>query len=174
MTRLRQFLLFVAEQPHDDQIEALFVRGDDASFEFDPAAAEAWVAFDREAPTLVDAMVSAVRDVDAAGLVTTRVDDDDDVVTLGLIGQRTGRSEDAVRRWARGDIGPGGFPAPLVEHPRRPCYLWTEVTPWLSAHYRYEPPDTSNALRAVNLALELRALGPTVERMTAVRGLLSS
>jgi hypothetical protein len=173
VTRLRQFLLFVAKQPHDDEIEALFVRADDASVEFDPAVADSWVAFDREAPTLVDAIASAVHDLDAAGLLATRVEDDDDVVTLGLIGQRTARSEEAVRRWARGETGPGGFPAPIVEHPRRPCYLWTEVEPWLRTHYGHEPPDAGIALRAVNLALELRTLAPAVERMAAVRGLLS-
>jgi hypothetical protein len=172
--RLRQFMFVVDREPTEEQVEYLFDRSDDATVELEPASGEAWVAFDREAPTLVDAIVSGVRDLDSVGIIPRQVRDDDDVVTLGLIAQRIGRPEDAVRRWAMGLTGPGGFPAPVVEHPRRPCYLWSEVVPWLSRHYGHEPQDASMALKAVNLALELRAMGPDVERMAAIRGLLAS
>jgi hypothetical protein len=171
--RLRQFLFVVEQEPSEEQVEALFDRSDDAIVELDPGSGEVWVAFDREAPSLVDAIVSGVRDLDGLGVVTRQVRDDDDVVTLGLIAQRVGRSEDAVRRWAKGVTGPGGFPAPVVEHSRRPCYRWSEVVPWLDGHYGHATPDVSATLKAVNLALALRALSPAVERMAAIRGLLA-
>jgi hypothetical protein len=174
VTRLRQFVLVAAEVPGEEAIETLLSRCDDASVECWPAAEEAWVAFDREAPTLVDAIVSGVRDLDHAGIPAERVREDDDVVTIGVIAQRVGRSEEAVWRWAAGETGPGGFPAPIVEHPRRPCYLWSEVVPWLRVHYEYEAPDATAALRAVNLVLELRAMAPDVERLSALRSLLST
>ena len=79
-----------------------------------------------------------------------------------------------MRRWAAGETGPGRFPVPVVEHPRRPCYLWSEVAPWLRAHFEYEAPDATAALRAVNLVLELRTLAPRVERLSALRSLLSA
>ena len=174
MTRLRQFMFVTAEVPGEEAIEALLSRCEDASVECWPEANEIRVAFDREAPTLVDAIVSGVRDLDHAGIPAERVREDDDVVTLGVVAQRIGRSEEAVRRWAAGQTGPGGFPAPVVEHPRRPCYLWSEVAPWLRLHYGYEEPDDAVALRAVNLVLELRAMAPYVERLSALRTLLAT
>jgi hypothetical protein len=174
VTRLRQFVLVVAEPPGEESIEMLLSRCDDASVECWPEAGEVWVAFDREAPTLVDAIVSGVRDLDYAGIPAGRVREDDDVVTLGVIAQRVGRAEETVRRWASGEAGPGRFPAPVVEHPRRPCYVWSEVAPWLHVHFGYEAPDATLALRAVNLVLELRSLAPTVERIAALRSLLAT
>ncbi len=173
MTRLRQFVLVVLHEPTEEQIEALLSRSDDASIEIYPPSGEAWIAFDREAPSLVDAIVTGVRDLHCAGIEASRVREDDDVVTLGVIAQRAGRSETAVRGWADGVAGPGGFPAPVVEHPRRPCYLWSEVAPWLHVHFGHEWPEVAVTLRAVNLALELRALAPAVERMAAIRSLLN-
>ena len=55
----------------------LFDRADDLSVEVVPAEGLAWVAFDRVAPTLVDAVVSGVRDLDAAGVGIDRAVDDD-------------------------------------------------------------------------------------------------
>jgi hypothetical protein len=174
VTRLRQFLLVAAELPGEESIEILLSRCDDASVECWPEAGEVWVAFDREAPTLVDAIVSGVRDLDYAGIPAELIREDDDVVTLGVIAQRVGRAEETVRRWARGEAGPGQFPAAVVEHPRRPCYLWSEVVPWLHVHFGYETPDLTRALRAANLVLQLRALAPGVERFAALRSLLAT
>ena len=174
MTRLRQFRVLVAGEPTDEQVEALLVRHDDVSIEVCPASAEALVAFDREAPTLVDAIVSGIHDLDHAGMTAAEVRDDDDVVTLGVIAQRTVRAETAVWRWTTGEAGPGGFPAPLFEHPRRPCYLWSAVAPWLRVHYGHEPPDVADTLRAVNLALQLRGLSKRVERIAALHGLFAA
>jgi hypothetical protein len=174
VTRLRQFVLVVPGEPTDEQIELLFDGNDDTCIETDPPSGEAWISFDREAPSLVDAIVTAVRDLHCAGLEPVRVSEDDDVVTLGVIAQRVGRSETAVRGWADGLTGPGGFPAPIVEHARRSCYRWSEVAPWLKVHFGHEAPDVTTTLRAVNLALELRAMTPDVDRMAAIRGLLTT
>jgi hypothetical protein len=174
VTRLRQFVLVVPGEPSEEQVELLLDANDDACIETDPPSGEAWISFDREAPSLVDAIVTGVRDLRCAGLEPARVRDDDDVVTLGVIAQRVGRSETAVRAWADGLIGPGNFPPPIVEHARRPCYRWSEVEPWLKVHFGYKAPDAAATLRAVNLALELRALTPDVDRMAAIRRLLTS
>lgn len=174
MTRLRQFVLVVPGEPTGEQIEFLLNANDDACIETDPPSGEAWISFDREAPSLVDAIVTGVRDLHCAGLEPVGVRDDDDVVSLGVIAQRVGRSETAVRGWADGLTGPGGFPAPIVEHERRPCYQWSEVAPWLKVHFGHEAPDTTAILRAINLALELRALAPDVDRMAAIRLLLTA
>ncbi len=57
---------------------------------------------------------------------------------------------------------------------RGPCYLWSEVAPWLRRHFEYEAPDDTVALRAVNLVLALRAMAPNVERLSALRSLLAT
>jgi hypothetical protein len=173
VTRLMQFVVALEGLPTSEQIGRLLEQSEDATVEVHPPSGAAWVAFDREAPTFVDAVVAGIYDLHNAGLVATEVHEDDDLVTLGLIAQRISRSEQVVRRWAAGDTGPGGFPAPLVDHPRRPCYLWSDVAPWLQVHIGLEQPDVSATLRAIDLALELRSLGPDVERMAAIRSLLS-
>src|SRR5690349_11982643 len=134
VTRLRQFVLVVVGEPTEEQVELLLSGSDDACIETDPPSGEAWITFDREAPSLVDAIVTGVRDLRCAGLEPSWVRADDDVVSLGVIAQRISRSETVVRGWAEGDTGPGGFPAPVAAHPRRPCYSWQEVVPWLRVH----------------------------------------
>src|SRR5690348_18293750 len=68
VTRLRQFVLVVPGEPTDEQIEVLLNGNDDTCIETDPPSGEAWIAFDREAPSLVDAIVTGVRDLHCAGL----------------------------------------------------------------------------------------------------------
>src|SRR5438552_4953016 len=68
VTRLRQFVLVVAGEPTEEQIELLLNGSDDACIETDPPSGEAWISFDREAPSLVDAIVTGVRDLRCAGL----------------------------------------------------------------------------------------------------------
>jgi hypothetical protein len=67
----------------DDQADALFAAGcDDAT----PACcdAAAWVHFDREAPSLEEAIRSAVAQVQAAGFTVAKVElDADSTVSLG-------------------------------------------------------------------------------------------
>ncbi len=57
----------------DDQIEALFAAGCTDGV---PASScgEAWIDFDRDAPTLEQAMRSALQDVKQAGLIVARVE----------------------------------------------------------------------------------------------------
>ena len=170
--RLRQFRFSVAVPPTDDQVELLLDRADDASVEVIPNESAVWVAFDREGPTLVDAIVSAVRDLDVVGIVPIEVAEDDDVVSLAVVAQRIGRRPDAVRRWAAGETGPGGFPAAVISHPQPVGYRWSEVSPWLTLHYGVPVVDPADTLTAINLALRLRSMIPRIERMSAIRALL--
>jgi hypothetical protein len=58
----------------DDADERLYSRCDDATFGGDPS--RPFCHFDREAPTLIEAVTSAIRDVQAAGLAIERIDID--------------------------------------------------------------------------------------------------
>ncbi|MFI5916600.1 hypothetical protein [Dactylosporangium sp. NPDC051541] len=176
---MRQFRLLVAGPPADEAADALFARADDLCVEVLPgggalpvtpslptgAAADSgwvgWVAFDRPAPTFIDAVVSAVRDLDVAGLGIAAVMADDSLVTVETIAERFDRALTAVRGWE--------LPAPVGPHPRRPVYDWSEVAE------RWPLPggvDEEAALEAVSLTLRVRALAPRLERMTPLRSLL--
>ena len=168
---LRQFVMVLAEAPTVQQVGMLFTRVDDLTVGVDDTG-RAEVAFDRDGPTMVDAIVSAVRDLDVVGLVATEVCPDDDLVTAATVAERLDRPVDAVRRWATGVTGPGGFPPPVDWAYENPCYRWSEVIPWLRRHVNVEPPNVGPTLTAVNLALQLRALAPQVERIGAIRSLI--
>jgi len=171
---LQQFALVVDDWPTTDQRRALFERCKDITVERDPRRPGAVVTFDRYAPSLVDAILSAVRDVESVGLVATRVRDDDDLVTLGDVAERVGRSREAVRLWSLGRTGPGGFPAPVDGGLSTAFYRWSQVAPWIRDRMGMPVKDPEPTLAAVNLALQLRAMAPRVSRMDAVRALLAA
>lgn len=169
---LRQFVL-VLDEVSDQRLAALFGRCDDVTVSVVDGRIEA--AFDRDAPSLVDAIVSGVRDLDIVGLNAVEAAPDDDVVTISIMAERVVRSPATVERWLAGDIGPGGFPAPLdwsVQAGLQPCYAWSQVAPWMARNVGYAEPDTLPAYQAVNLALRLRELAPRVDRIAAVRSLI--
>lgn len=180
--RLRQFRLVIDGEPGEAAADALFGRADDLCVEaagsrprpahdFDglpcavaPSGPRAWVAFDRMAPTLADAVVSGVRDLDAAGLATAAAVADDPLVTAEIIGERVDRPAALVRVW--------GMPEPVYAHPRRPVFDWPAVVRWLTERGGPVPPDPADTLEAATLALRLRSLAPRLERMTPFRSLL--
>ena len=171
---LQQFALLVDHKPTDDQLRGLFERLRDITVEHDPRHRTAVVTFDRYAPSLVDAILSAVRDVESVGLTALRVRDDDDLVTLADIAERVGRSREAVRLWSLGRTGPGGFPAPVDGGLSTAFYRWSQVAPWIRDRMGMPVNDPEPTLAAVNLALQLRAMAPRVSRMDAVRALLAA
>ncbi|MGI5236526.1 hypothetical protein [Dactylosporangium sp. CA-139066] len=192
--RPRQFRLLVASSsaPGDAAVETLFGRCDDLCVEVLPAGLGrpglggaglgpvvdgldagggdggvlTWVAFDRMAPSLIDAVVSGVRDLDSAGLPVAAAIADDPLVTAETIAERVDRPVAAVRSW--------GLPGVVREHPRRPVYDWPEVLEWLTGRVPVLEGASGEAatFEAVTLTLRVRALGPRLERMTPLRSLL--
>jgi hypothetical protein len=215
MMRLRQFRLLVAGEIAETAADALFGRADDLCVETLPSRGAlsvgpalppgdgpvAWVAFDRVAPTLIDAVVSGVRDLDVAGLGIAAAIADDSLVTVETIAERTGRSAAEVRGWA--------LPMPAGAHPARPVFDWGRVVALGlgaggssgagsgSARGGSVPGgsacggsarsgsarsgsfggdsfgvDEAAALEAVSLTLRVRALAPRLERMAPLRSLM--
>jgi hypothetical protein len=171
---LQQFGI-VVDGPVDEPTQrALFRRCRDVTLEQNTNRSTALIMFDRPAPTLIDAILTAVRDLEAVGLSAARVHDDDDLVTLAVIAQRVGRSREAVRLWSIGRTGPGGFPAPIDIGASVAYYRWSQVAPWLRERMGMSVPDPEPVLAAVNLALQLRAMAPRVSRMDVVRALIAA
>jgi hypothetical protein len=91
------------------------------------------IDFTRSAPTLKDAVLSAIQDVQAAkiGARIVRVDNCD-LVTQAEIARRISRSRQLVHQYINGTRGPGGFPAPTCEITDGvPLWAWYEVAYWL-------------------------------------------
>jgi hypothetical protein len=123
----------------DEQLDTLYEAGcDDGSFSAEPDGTILGF-FDREAPTEQDAVISAIVDIEHAGIgaQVLRVQADDDWLTASEIATRVGRSRQSVALLARGERGPGDFPAPVVRRlSSNPLWSWSEVEAWFE---RYEP-----------------------------------
>ncbi len=126
-----EFTFVVDHRFSDDECDALFDRADDVTPERERD--RTLLGFDRDADTLAAALVSALRDVEAAGLVVSSVCSED-LVTLKEIAARTGRTYESVRLLATGKRGPGGFPGPMSSDGWT-LYSWAQVRPWFARHY---------------------------------------
>lgn len=167
------FTLVIDRRPDDRALGALLSAGcDDATFGVERRLPVA--DFDREAPTLADAIASAVRDVEAAGLRVLRVLDED-LLTLADIADRAGRSRESVRRYATGVRGGGGFPLPV--NPGRDgtvFYRWSEVAPWLRDRLGVDVPEVDPALVVADLLLQVRQHRNHIPHMSALTDLLAA
>ena len=125
----QQFTL-VLRGPVDDQaIDALFESGcDDTTIR--TSGALVFADFDREAPTMLEALTGAIRQVRSAGMDVRSVEPSD-FVTVSEIADRLGRSRESVRLLAEGQRGAGDFPPAAVRvEDRSRLYRWSQVAEW--------------------------------------------
>ncbi len=91
--------------------------------------------FRRSAPTLADAVLGAIRDMESAGAGwrVVRVEPDE-LVSASAIARRLGRTRQSVAQLIAGRRGPGGFPPPAVwvDGAAR-LWRWSDVAQWFSA-----------------------------------------
>lgn len=151
----------VAGPVGDEHVEALGDRlaaaeGIDATVHADDRGGV--VMFSREAEDAVQAIVSAIMDVEAAGMAVTRVVEDR--VTVEDIAERAGVTVTAVRYWISGGRGPGGFPRAQMERPRGSLWSWAEVSAW---------SVSAKVGKADHLAAETARAGALVTEALAVR-----
>jgi hypothetical protein len=133
--------------------------------------------FDREAPSSAAAILSAIRQVESAGvgLSVVRVEPDE-LVSRAEIADRVGLSREAIRLYAMGRRGPGTFPPPVVRlRGRSPLYRWTDVAPWLAHHGGTaaagagEDLETATLIGMLNAVFDLRRLAPQTAAYPALR-----
>lgn len=167
------FTVVLNRRPTDEEMDLLFEHGcDDAMFGEERGLAIA--QFDREAPTMADAIVSAVRALESVDLIAVRVLDED-LLTLADIADRLGRSRESVRRYATGERGPGNFPAPV--NPSREgtaFYRWSEVAPWIRQNVDQTVPDIDPTLVVANLVLQARQFQGQVDHMSVLTSLFAA
>lgn len=139
----------------EDHLDALYEAGcDDATVGL--GAWQSEIGFDREAPSLVHAILTAIADVEETGATVLRVEPDP-LVWAAAIAERLGRTRQSVDMLIKGQRGPGGFPRPISGTGRNPLWRWSEVEDWF-AHYTDHQPDRERTavIGAVNGALEAR------------------
>lgn len=124
--------MLILDSPIDEATsDLLFEAGlDDAAitaFDGHPA-----LDVDREAPTLLDAIASAVTQAESvADIHVVRVEGEE-LVSQADIADRTGRSRQAVNHWIKRDADSSGFPDPAYgTSTRSPLWRWTDVQAWL-------------------------------------------
>lgn len=140
----------------DSLLDALFEAGcDDATIS--NKGELIFADFDREAPSMLDAVISAISDVESvAGLEVLHVDPDE-LVWASEIAKRLGRTRQSVDQLIKGQRGPGGFPAPASHMTRNPLWRWSEVETWFAGYEGREPQtERSTVLGAINGALQAR------------------
>ncbi len=156
-----QFTLIVGgpDLQSDELAEEIFDAGcDDALIGVSDGIQYADV--DREAPSLEEAILSAIFDIERVeGAVVVRIADAG-LVTMADVAERTGRTRESVRLLVSGRRGPGGFPPPVTDpRGRYRLWRWADVERWFSVvfgeHQGGEGPDIE---AIINAGLELRHL----------------
>jgi hypothetical protein len=108
--------------------------------------------FDREAPSMEEAIVSAIQAIDGVGLNVVRIEPDD-LVTASEIAERLGRSRESIRLLIERKRGKGDFPSPYTHmRDRNRLWRWSDVADW--AGLADEVP-AAQFIAAANAALEL-------------------
>jgi hypothetical protein len=115
------------------------------------------IEFTREAPGLAEAIVSAIRDVESIGDLRVTGAGQEDVVSMLDIAHRTKRSREAVRLWAAGKRGPGGFPEAAWESPAgERFWRWPEVARWVREHFNLAVDIEPDEIRWADEILKAR------------------
>jgi hypothetical protein len=125
-----EFMLQLDREVTADEADALYGVFNDGSIV--TGAGETEIEFTREAPNLAEAIVSAIRDIESVGDLRVTGAGQEDLVSMLDIAHRTRRSREAVRLWAAGQRGPGGFPAVAWESPAGERFWhWSDVARWV-------------------------------------------
>jgi hypothetical protein len=151
----------VAGPVTDEHVEALGdvltkADGIDATVQADERGGA--VMFSRDADDAVQAIISAIRDVEDAGMTVAGVTED--LVTVEDIAERAGVTGASVRYWVNGDRGPGSFPSPRVRRPKASLYSWADVSAWLQGarlgEVDHVAAETAKACALISAALVVR------------------
>jgi predicted DNA-binding transcriptional regulator AlpA len=172
------FSLTMIGELDDATLDAFYEAGcGDGTFSTDGALV--FVEFDRGAMTLLDAIVSAIAQVESVPGIEVLNVEPDELVWASEIAERMGRSRQSIDMLIKGQRGPGDFPSPASHATRNPLWRWLEVESWFET-YEGRPADRerSSIIGGVNGALQARRAVRSAEHSVplrrAVRQLLAS
>jgi hypothetical protein len=142
-----------------EMIDALYEAGcDDATIAI--RSGRPFITFARAASSIKQAILSAINNVEGAGIgaQVLRVDYCN-LVTQADIARRIGRTRQLVHQYMMGTRGPGGFPGPVCEIAEgTPLWYWCEVAYWLWENDMIKESALRDAeeVDVINAVLELR------------------
>ena len=139
------------------QVDALYASGCDDALVGRSHGVQ-YLDFDREAPSLDAAVLSAVADVEGLdGVEVVRIADAG-LVSMADVAARTGRTRESVRLLIEGERGPGGFPPPATDpRSRYRLWRWPEVSRWFETRLGSTLDERNEGVFiAINAGLELR------------------
>jgi hypothetical protein len=162
-----EFTLRLDREVTADEADTLYGVFHDGSIVTGPGETE--IEFTREAPTLAVAIVSAIRDVESVGNLRVTGAGQEDLVSMLDIARRTRRSREAVRLWAAGQRGPGGFPSPAWESPAgERFWRWPAVARWVREHLNLAVDVEPDEIRWADEILKARQALAEAQRMLEV------
>lgn len=152
------FTLRIEGSLTEERVRALYESGcDDMTFQGDetgPGSADVH----REAANLVDAVLSAVADIERVPGLTVYGVENQELVGLADLAWRLDRTAESIRLLAAGRRR-SGFPSPALRRRRGQLWHWSEVAAWanenLETHF---DPHEADLIAAINATLELRRL----------------
>jgi hypothetical protein len=125
-----EFTLRLDREITEDEADDLYGLIHDGSIMTGPGCTE--IEFARDASGWAQAIGSAIRDLESVPGLRVAAVSQADLVSLLDIAHRTRRSREAVRLWAAGKRGPGGFPAPAWQSPSgERFWSWPSVASWV-------------------------------------------
>ena len=154
----------------DDIERSLYEAGcDDATISV--RSGRMYLTFSRHAPSMKDAILSAVANIrdSQIGATVVRVDQCD-LVSQSEIARRIDRTRQLVNQYISGQRGPGGFPGPACNIiDGAPLWYWCEVAYWLFENSIIKEDSLRDAqdLSVINSVLEFefqRRLAPEVTK----------
>jgi hypothetical protein len=152
----------------DDLSIDLYDRIDDASLEGPDHDGSFLYEFDRVAPSLPDALVTALSELTSALPEATVIRVHEyDLASMSDIAARAERTPESVRLLVNGRRGPGGFPPAAGDlGGRMKVWRWADVAQWFEEALGQPLPDTSDSafLQAFNNALEIRRLAGRLDK----------
>ncbi|MCU5774659.1 DNA-binding protein [Erwiniaceae bacterium BAC15a-03b] len=143
---------------HED---ALFEAGcDDAMLSYYGKAI--YLEFERDAPSLKNAIATAIQDIEGAGIGARVESVDSTLVGLSDIAELSDLSRQAITMLKDGTRGKGDFPNPIQRITgQSPLWDWAEVAQWLENCGRIATDsglvENARELNNWNLALRIRA-----------------
>jgi len=162
MNNIYQFTLVLdgVDEKTPSLEDALFEAGcDDALINYKNGVV--YLDFDREGEELERTIISAIKDIESAGIGAVIVSvAPEHLVNLSDIANRVSITRQAVSLLMQGARGPGNFPKPILKISNKsPLWRWSTVAEWLYKQGKirdHDVIDSANVVEDINAALELR------------------
>lgn len=162
-----ELILSGISEPNADIEDALYESGcDDALLCFRNRIA--FLEFTRDAESIDHAILSAIKEVENAGIGAKVVHvAPGDIVTASEIARRVKLTKEYIRLLTQGRRGPGDFPLPHSLITNTSLWSWAEISEWMYNHTKIkykEIVDNAKFLRDINDVLEIRENKPAYKK----------